>query len=118
MISRLRGSALFGEFLGFGSSTAADQASRTAINLAAAAHLGSLAWGTWYLLNLVLQYGSLTHLGVLNGLNREFPVEIGRGHRAEAVHLRHAALGFLLLSLAGTILIVMGTLGPPPISVR
>ncbi len=44
------------------------------------------------------RYGSLTHLGVLNGLNREFPVEIGRQNSREAEMLRRSSFGFLLTS--------------------
>ena len=87
------------EFLGFGGSTAADQASRVATNLVAAAHLGPLVWGTWYILNLVVRYGALTHLGTLNGLNREYPAELGRSRPDEAERLRQTALGVLLFTL-------------------
>lgn len=86
------------EFLGFGGSTVAERASRLVGSLMAAAMLGPAVWGHWYLLNLVLRYGSMLHLGAVNGMNREVPAARGRGEPEEAEVLRSSALGFLLVS--------------------
>lgn len=93
---------LLREFLGFGSTTVAEQVSRTAVGLVAASHLGPSVWGGWYLLNLVLRYGALSQFGVLNGMNREYPMELGRGNPDEANKLRRSSLGFLLVTAAVT----------------
>lgn len=115
----IRKHPLFREFLGFGSTTLLEQASRTTIGLVAAGQLGPVVWGSWYLLNLVLRYGALTHLGVLNGMNRQYPLELGRGHQAEARELRRASLGFLLLSfVAVAVLVTVGGLGLPALPMR
>lgn len=86
------------EFMGFGSSTVAERASRLISGLVAAGMLGPLVWGHWYLLNLVLRYGSMIHLGAVNGMNREVPAARGRGDPEEAETLRRSSLGFLLAS--------------------
>lgn len=90
----LRESALFG------GSTILEQGSRLLTGLVAAATLGPVVWGTWYLLNLVLRYGALFHLGAINGMNREVPAARGRGDEEAADQLRKSAMGFTLLSYA------------------
>ena len=104
----IRRHELFREFLGFGSTTLLEQVTRTVVNLVVAAHVGPASWGEWYLLNLVLRYGGLSHLGALNGMNRQYPLEIGRQRRPEAVLLRRASLGFVLITLAITIAAATG----------
>ncbi len=94
---RLR-SPFLKEFLGFGGSTVAERASRLAVGLVAAGLLGPVVWGHWYLLNLVLRYGAMVHLGAVNGMNREVPAARGRQEPEEAEALRRASLGFVLLS--------------------
>lgn len=95
---------MFREFLGFSSSTLTQQASSLVTSLVAAALLGPEVWGTWFLLNLILRYGALTHLGALNGLNREYALEVGRGNQEEAEQLRKTSLGALAASLLVVIL--------------
>ena len=95
------------ELAGFGSSTVIDQAARLGSNLVVAAALGPTAMGVWFLLNLVLQYGAMVHLGVLNGMNREIPAAMARDDPEEANRLRAVALGFVLLSF----LVALGVLG-------
>ena len=95
------------EFLGFGSSTIAEQGSRLMTALVAAAILGPAVWGYWFLLNLILQYGTLFHLGAVNGMNREVPAAMGRGEPGESEALRRSALGFLGISLAAAVVIVV-----------
>ena len=97
--TRFRHHAILREFLGFGSTTLLNQLSRTGVSLLAAAHLGPITWGSWYLLNLIIRYGALTHMGALNGLNRQYPLELGRGRSNEALLLRQASLGLLVVSL-------------------
>lgn len=111
-------SRFFKEFLGFGGSTLLEQASRLLSNLAAAAVLGPTVWGTWYLLNLVLRYGTVTQFGVINGMNRQVPLHNGKGEHAQALAVRSTSLGFLtvsnlvICSLAalGAVLFTSGTL--------
>lgn len=91
---------LFREFLSFGPSTVLEQGSRLGTALVAAGFLGPSVWGRWYLLNLILRYGALAHLGALNGLNRQYALEVGRGNDVEAESLRKATLGALALSIA------------------
>jgi O-antigen/teichoic acid export membrane protein len=92
-LQALNRSDLFNEFLGYGSSTVLMHLTRAGSGLVAAALLGPATWGSWYLLNLILAYGALTHLGVLNGMNREVPAALGRGETGEAAALRRTALG-------------------------
>jgi O-antigen/teichoic acid export membrane protein len=100
------------EFVGFGGSTVADQAMRLLANLVVAAIVGPVAWGTWYLLNLALQYGSLLHLGALNGMQREVAAAIGRGDEEAAVGLRRTAVGFVLLVYGVALAVLLGVLVP------
>jgi O-antigen/teichoic acid export membrane protein len=99
VIGTVAGRPMFREFVGFGGSTFLLQASRVGSGLIVAAMLGPVTWGTWYVLNLVIAYGSLTHLGALNGMNREVPSALGRGDEASATAVRRNALG---LTLVGT----------------
>jgi O-antigen/teichoic acid export membrane protein len=60
---------------------------------------------------LVLGYASFLHLGVFNGLNREFPYFIGKGRREYAVQLAAMAQAWALLLSAlicGGLLAVAG----------
>jgi O-antigen/teichoic acid export membrane protein len=95
------------EFVGFGSSTIAEQGSRLVTALVAAAILGPAVWGYWFLLNLILQYGALVHLGAVNGMNREVPAAMGRGDPAEGEALRRSALGFLIISYLISIVLLL-----------
>lgn len=104
----------------FSGSTGLEQGSRLLSNLAVAGIIGPAAWGAWYILNLVLRYGSLFHLGAVNGLNREVPAALGRGSEQEAARIQEAALGIVLLSLPVVILIVLvgNSLLPQPFPIR
>ena len=109
---------MFHEFLRFGGSTLAVQATRVGAALVVAGMVGPAAWGTWYLLNLIVAYGSLTHLGALNGLNREVPAALGRGKPDEAVAIQTNALGMTLLgtgSVTAAFLLIV-TVMPLPFS--
>src|SRR5690606_2490260 len=88
--------------------------------LAVAGILGPSIWGAWYLLNLVLRYGSLVHLGVTNGMNRELPAALGRGSEREASHVQRASLGFVLaaFSIAAGVTLLGNTLLPQPFQLR
>lgn len=90
---------LLREFLAFGTSTVLEQASRVITSLIVAGMVGPMVWGAWYVLNLVLRYGSLAHLGSLNGLNRQYALEMGRGNKQEAEALLRASFGALLVSV-------------------
>lgn len=107
-LSGLTRRPMFREFLGYGSSTILEQASRLGTSLIAAALVGPVAWGSWYILNLILRYGALAHLGALNGLNRQYALEVGRGDQQEAEALRRASLGALLGSVAAVIALTVG----------
>ncbi len=100
------------ELAGFGSTTAIDQAARLASNLVVAATLGPVAMGVWYLLNLVLQYGGMVHLGALNGMNREIPGALARNDPEEAQRVRGVALGFVLVSYLVALAVLAGVLVP------
>ena len=102
------------EAAGFGSSTVLEQVSRVGTGLVAAAVLGPTVWGSWYLLNLVIRYGALAHLGAVNGMNREVPAATGRGNAVMADLARRNAFGFMLLSyvaLCGMIAVLALVLG-------
>lgn len=100
--------SFFFEFLRFGSSTAFVQAARVASGLVVAALVDPAAWGNWYLLNLIVAYGALTQLGVLNGMNREVPAAMGSGDAARALDLRRTALSVVLLATGIATLLLLG----------
>lgn len=77
------------------------------VNLAAAALLQPSVWGYWYLLNLIVAYGPLSQLGVLNGMNREVPSALGTQDENSAILLRRNTLGFLLLATSCTIILLV-----------
>ncbi|MDF1522512.1 MAG: oligosaccharide flippase family protein, partial [Trueperaceae bacterium] len=74
--------------------------------------LGPVAMGVWYLLNLVLQYGAMVHLGALNGMNREIPGALARNDPEEAQRVRGVALGFVLVSYVVAMAVLGGVLVP------
>lgn len=96
------------EFLSFGSSTVLVQFSRVGSGLVVAGIVGPIAWGDWYLLNLIIAYGALSQLGVLNGMNRDVPAALGRNEPELAVRLRQAALGLLVLASVSVVLLLLG----------
>jgi O-antigen/teichoic acid export membrane protein len=117
-LSAARRRPIVQELLGFGASTIALQASRVGAGLVAAGILGPAEWGTWYLLNLVIVYGALTHLGVLNALNREVPAALARGEAAAAASIRSNALGMTLVGTGSVTLVVLvgSAVAPSPVS--
>lgn len=114
------GNPLFREFLNFGSSSIFMQGSRVASGLVVAGLLGPAAWGSWYLLNLIIAYGALSHLGATSGMNREVPAALGRDDAAEAAALRHTTLGVVVASVAAAslLLLVAAALVPGVIGLR
>lgn len=107
-LRRAQDSSLLREFVLFSFSTLLLQASRFAVNLLAAKQLGPSVWGLWYMLNLVLAYGSVVHLGVINAMNRDVPLFRGR-QDAEKVHLVQAvtlAVLVITTTVSGLILLV------------
>lgn len=104
----------FKEFLRFASSTGFVQFARVASGLVVAALVDPVAWGTWYLLNLIIAYGGLTQLGALNGMNREVPSALGNQDHDLARAIRRSALGVLLLTtgIAALLLLAAGVTIP------
>lgn len=89
---RLLGRTRLGEFAGFAGSTLCLQVVRVIAGLVAAHSLGPALWGQWYVLNLILAYGALSHLGALNAMSRDVPAALGRGDEAEARAITGTAL--------------------------
>lgn len=108
--------SLFHEFLRFGSSTAFVRAARVGSGLVVAALVDPAAWGNWYLLNLIVAYGALTQLGVMNGMNREVPAAMGSGNTSRALNLRRTALAVVLLTTGvATLLLLVASVAIPAI---
>lgn len=68
------------------------------MELAAAKLLGPANWGIWYLLNLVIAYRGLISLGIDNGMNREIPINLGRGNNSKAEDLQNITFTTLIYS--------------------
>ena len=60
--------------------------------------LGPELLGLISALAVILKYTGAANLGALNALNREVPINIGRGDREEAETIRSAVLGQMLLT--------------------
>lgn len=86
------------EFLLFSSSTILYQGSRFLTALGAAKILGPGIYGLWNMLNLILTYGRLAHLGVINAMNRDVPLFKGKRDFQKVEEIRRASLGFMSLS--------------------
>lgn len=99
------------ESLSFGSSTAVEQAAKLVTNLVVASMVGPAVWGYWFLLNLVIRYGSLSHLGAINGMSREIPAAVGRGEHTEADRLQHATLAWTGICLLVAGVLAIGAVG-------
>jgi O-antigen/teichoic acid export membrane protein len=96
------------EFLFFAASTVALQGSRALVGVIAARELGPATWGLWYVLSLILAYGSLSQFGVLNAMNREVPLLLGKRRELDATRVRAVTYGILLLSsLLGALAIAL-----------
>jgi O-antigen/teichoic acid export membrane protein len=95
-----RGGILLG-LAGFGASTFVVHLSRLVVGLIAAGLLGPRRWGIWQVVSVLLTYGALCHLGALNAMNREVPIQRGAGRNDEAVRTQRATLGAMLLTSLG-----------------
>lgn len=106
--SRIRLPRSLGEFAGFASSTVVVQTVRVATGLIAARVLGPVEWGEWYVLNLILAYGSLTHLGALSAMSRDVPAAMGRGNPVQAKRLASTSLGMTIAGgLCGAVVVTL-----------
>lgn len=117
LVAKARGStskSFIAEFLRYGSSTGFVQLARVSSGLVVAALVDPVAWGNWYLLNLIIAYGAVTQLGALNGMNREVPAAIGRDDLVLARQLRTSALGLVLLTNgAASVMLIVSALVVP-----
>lgn len=101
-----------GEFVLFAASTLLFQGSRLMVSLVAAAWVGPERFGIWNVLNLLLLYGAIVALGVPNGMNREVPVQRGRGDEGAAQRIADQSFWFTLVSsLIGGAVIIGAALG-------
>lgn len=105
------------EFVIFSASTFAFQLSRLAVGLIVAAWVGPGNFGIWNALNLLLLYGSLVTLGVLNGMNRDVPLLVGSGKSKTAEQVVSTSFWFVLCTsgIGGLVVIVItlsGNLDP------
>lgn len=98
---RIRVPQGLGEFVGFAGSTVLMQVVRVVAGLVAARVLGPATWGEWYVLNLVLAYGAVTHLGALNAMSRDVPAALGRGDASLSSRLASTSLS---MTLVGSVL--------------
>ena len=103
--SCIKNSLFVREFLLFSSSTILYQSSRFLTALGAAKILGPGGYGLWNMLSLILTYGSLAHLGVINAMNRDVPLFKGKRDFQRVEEIRRASLGFMFFS---TIVATMG----------
>ncbi|MFC1628322.1 oligosaccharide flippase family protein [Gemmatimonadota bacterium] len=98
LIGTIRGTPLVGEFLVFAASTVLLQASRFSVNLYSARLLGPDIWGSWNILNLMLVYIGVFHLGLINAMNREVPFYRGMGDGDRVRLVESVTLGVVLVS--------------------
>jgi O-antigen/teichoic acid export membrane protein len=94
------------------------QVARFIKNLAFARILGPNLFGLWNGLQVILVYGANAHLGALQAMNREIPLNRGRGALQLIPHIVRVSLSFTLLStsLIAAILFAIGaTLEPSKI---
>lgn len=95
------------DLLFFIGSTIIFQASRLIVILIAAIWIGPKQLGLWNILNLLLIYGITLTFGVLNGMNREVPLQIGKGNISNANYIADQAFTFLLGTLTLLTIIVL-----------
>lgn len=87
------------------------QLSKMAAVVLAAKLLGPVKIGLWNMLNLMLVYSGLTHLGILNGMNREIPFFRGRAETGKVERIRSNSLGFSILgAFASSFLILAASM--------
>ncbi len=82
---RLLGRTVDGVLVRFVGSTVLWQGSRFVGSVVAARALSPDVFGVWNVLNLLLIYGGLSNLGILNGMGREIPFLEGQGRIRERV---------------------------------
>jgi O-antigen/teichoic acid export membrane protein len=70
---------LLREFCVYFSSTVCINGARFLVYLWVARILGPEDWGRWQFLSLVIIYGALSHLGLINGMGRDVPCYLGQG---------------------------------------
>lgn len=97
-LSSLKRSLFIREFLLFASSTVLYQGSRFVVSLGAAKILGPLTYGLWNLLNLILIYRGVIHMGVIPAMNRDVPLFKGKSDLGKVDEIRRISLGFTLFS--------------------
>ena len=107
-LKKAQNSHLLKEFVLFTVSTLFLQTSRFGVNLLAARQLGPSVWGLWYVLNLVLIYGGMVHLGVINAMNRDVPVFRGKGDTTKVQLVQAVTLAVLVVTttVSGLVLLV------------
>lgn len=79
---------------------------------AVARFLGPAHYGLWNGFQLILLYASYSQLGIVNALNRELPLQRGKGEFAQAERIRSATLGGVLMTalVAGVAILAYSTI--------
>jgi len=73
--------------------------------------VGPSMYGLWAGLNIILSFGFYAHMGVLQGMSREIPYNLGKGDERKADVVRANAFGFCIItSIIIAILIVICSL--------
>lgn len=83
-----------------GSSTIVLQAVRFVTTLIAARRAGPVSWGVWGVLAVVITYAPNLSFGVFNAMNREAPMLIAAGDRAEANRIIGTVRRFVFVVVA------------------
>ena len=100
--------SFFSEYVLFIVSTIIYQGARFVSSIIAAKILGPSTFGIWNILSLVITYGSVVHLGVINAMNREVPFYQGKGDFHKIDDIRRNTLGFVLIStLCGCFILII-----------
>lgn len=79
------------------------------MELVAAKILGPTLWGVWYFLNLAIAYRGVTYFGIVNGMNREVPINLGKKKKDNAQILEDVTFSTVVLtSIITCILLAAG----------
>jgi len=115
--STLSGSFFLRESVLFATSSMLYQGSRFLVNLGVARILGPTTYGFWNMLNLILAYSNVIHIGVINAMNRDVPLFKGKGDLQKVGVIRHVSLGFMSVSIlvAGALMVIIALLIENPI---
>jgi len=97
-LSILTRTLFFKEFILFSTSSVIYQGSRFLVSLVAAKLLGPTTFGLWNILNLIIIYSCVIHLGTVNAMNRDVPLFKGKGDFQKVDEIRQETLGFMSLS--------------------